>query len=381
MSPARAAETSLSLVGQIYDSALDPALWPSTVRAIREAMDCATAQMFYIDTTCNRMSLLISEGIAQEWLDCQDQHHGEIIIVSRKNTATSFDPDAPLVVSRVLSREDLSQSRYVAEWARPQGLVDVIQVSFVQTPTRLGGVGFGRHERVGEIQDRDVALFRTLIPHLRRAVQIGDLLHMRPIKADILTAALDNLSFGLLVVDSSDHIVHASRAAQKLLDEGVSLLIVNGRLSCPDRAAANRLTQAIRSARTMAPAEAGGYFGINLPSTSDAPCLAHVMPLLSDELRQRAGATAAALVFVTRADNHSLRLDCMAAAFDLSPGEMNVLALLASGRSLVDVAAALGIAESTARTHVKNLHRKTGVERQSELVALIHRLAPPVAGH
>jgi DNA-binding CsgD family transcriptional regulator len=102
-----------------------------------------------------------------------------------------------------------------------------------------------------------------------------------------------------------------------------------------------------------------------------------VMPLLGTMTRSRIGALATAAVFVTQADSRPLRVECLAAAFELAPAELNVLSLIADGMSLVEAASRLGIAESTARTHVKNLHRKLGVERQSELVAVVHRLLGP----
>jgi DNA-binding CsgD family transcriptional regulator len=47
-------------------------------------------------------------------------------------------------------------------------------------------------------------------------------------------------------------------------------------------------------------------------------------------------------------------------------------------RALVEAAAALGIAETTAKTHLSRIFAKTGVSRQAELVALVHRLTPPL---
>ena len=103
------------------------------------------------------------------------------------------------------------------------------------------------------------------------------------------------------------------------------------------------------------------------------------MPLLGTVTRSHIGAQATAAVFITQADSMPLRVECLAAAFELTPAELNVLSLIADGMSLVAAASHLRIAESTARTHVKNLHRKIGVERQSELVALVHRLLGPAS--
>jgi DNA-binding CsgD family transcriptional regulator len=64
--------------------------------------------------------------------------------------------------------------------------------------------------------------------------------------------------------------------------------------------------------------------------------------------------------------------------FGLIPAETRVLERLLRDMSLVAAAAALGIAETTAKTHLSRIFAKTGVSRQPELVALVHRLLPPL---
>ena len=58
--------------------------------------------------------------------------------------------------------------------------------------------------------------------------------------------------------------------------------------------------------------------------------------------------------------------------FGLTPVETRVLERLLRGMSLVAAAAALGIPETTAKTHLSRIFAKTGVSRQPELVALVH---------
>lgn len=56
---------------------------------------------------------------------------------------------------------------------------------------------------------------------------------------------------------------------------------------------------------------------------------------------------------------------------ELSPRELEVLGLLARGRSNVDIQDELFISSNTAKTHVSNIYRKLGVHNRSELFALI----------
>ena len=61
-------------------------------------------------------------------------------------------------------------------------------------------------------------------------------------------------------------------------------------------------------------------------------------------------------------------------AFGLTPGEAQLAAALSSGTTLQDAADELGIGNETARTRLKGVFAKTGVNRQTALIALIARL-------
>jgi DNA-binding CsgD family transcriptional regulator len=57
--------------------------------------------------------------------------------------------------------------------------------------------------------------------------------------------------------------------------------------------------------------------------------------------------------------------------FGLSPGQMALAARIASGESLTDAAKTQQISINTARTHLKRIYDKTGVNSQTALVRLL----------
>ncbi len=67
----------------------------------------------------------------------------------------------------------------------------------------------------------------------------------------------------------------------------------------------------------------------------------------------------------------------VAARYELTPRELDVLKLLARGRTLGVVARELGIAEGTARTHMGHIYAKLDVHRLQELIDLVE--AEPLA--
>jgi DNA-binding CsgD family transcriptional regulator len=67
----------------------------------------------------------------------------------------------------------------------------------------------------------------------------------------------------------------------------------------------------------------------------------------------------------------------VAAAFSLTPAETRLVDSLLAGRTLAETAATLGVAMTTAKTHLENIFQMTGVKRQAELMRLAARAAPP----
>ena len=70
----------------------------------------------------------------------------------------------------------------------------------------------------------------------------------------------------------------------------------------------------------------------------------------------------------------------ISAAFKLTPAELRALLAIVELSSVPEVAAALGVADTTARTHVGRLFEKTGARRQADLVKLVTGYATSLAG-
>ena len=114
-------------------------------------------------------------------------------------------------------------------------------------------------------------------------------------------------------------------------------------------------------------------------SGDDEPArYAHVMPLAGGELRSRLEPEAVAAVFIGAPDVDGAA-EVIAAAFSLTTAETRLIESLLAGHSLKETAATLGIAMTTAKTHLDNIFQKTGVRRQAELMLLSARVAAPAS--
>jgi DNA-binding CsgD family transcriptional regulator len=81
---------------------------------------------------------------------------------------------------------------------------------------------------------------------------------------------------------------------------------------------------------------------------------------------------AAAVAFVADPDRAIDIPDAtLAELYHLTPAESAVVRELVLGRSVEEIAERLGIALSTARTHIKRILSKTETRRQADLIRLI----------
>jgi DNA-binding CsgD family transcriptional regulator len=70
--------------------------------------------------------------------------------------------------------------------------------------------------------------------------------------------------------------------------------------------------------------------------------------------------------------------DALALLYDLTPAELRVFELIATGTTQPEIAHRLGIAPSTVKTHLLRVFAKTGCGRQADLIKLAASMALPL---
>lgn len=371
-----------TIIGAIYDCAIDPARWPSTLRLICERLDFVNAVLAVQPLPTGRTLLSASTGIAPPFLERLSEFGSDVIEQwGGRHVALTLPLDEPAVLSRVnpaacaAGRDD----RYYREWRRPQGLVDTLNLMLVREPDAIGTLSFGRHEDVGLISDREIGLARLLLPHCQRAVAISRMLEVRTLEAASLRDVLDTLSTPIVLTGADLEIVHANLAARELMGRPGAVRAEKGILSTGSAP----VTAALRAAVRNGLADTAEHTAPRLAQrdaaavTSDSHAF-FVMPLRVGALRPAVFVGATAAIFIRpRAQAAVVEGDQFAQIFGLTPAETRVFEQVAAGRTPSETAAALNLRSSTVRTHLLRVFDKTGARRQSELVALVAAMAPP----
>lgn len=373
-------ETFSSLVGTIYDCALDPERWPEALGELRRALDFYNAALTLQAMPSGAILLNKTSGIMPDYLARMPEYASDVVDQwGGADVFKSWPLYEPAVLSRVNDPSNWRDNRYFVEWVHPQGIFDTLAVLVSRDAYSTGSIGFGRHRDSGPIGEDEVTAARLLLPHLQRAIAIGRLLDLRTLAAGTFARTLDAMSAAVVLVGPELSIVHVNAAAEKLLAAGDPIRAEGGRLSALSPATTAALAAAaLQSADDEARIGRRGL-GIPAPRADGSPAVLHVLPMRTGVLRPGLSSGAAAAVFVALAGAlHSAPAEALAALFDLTRAEARVFARIAEGRTVTEVASDLRVGEGTVRTHLVHIYAKTGTGRQADLVRLAASLALPV---
>ena len=366
-----------ALIGGVYDAALEPALWPEALAGLANFVGGPAAGLFSKDASSKTGLVAYGHGIDSHYQKIYFEHY---IKLDPATTGHFFsEVDEPMATVDLVPYDEFLQSRFYLEWAKPQGLVDFIASALDKSVTGVAMFGVFRHERDGVATDETRRRMRLVVPHVRRAVLIGRLIDVKTTEAKNFSGALDSLSAGMVLVDATGRIVHANATGLAMLAHGSPLQGVNGILGTTDPQVDRQFGEIFAAAGTGDLAI--GVKGIAVPMNgrNGVRHVAHVLPLTAGA-RSRTGASyrAVAAVFVREATiDMASPPELVAKAFKLTPTELRIMLAIIEVGGVPEVAVALGIAESTVKTHLGRLYEKTGARRQADLVKIFAGYASP----
>jgi DNA-binding CsgD family transcriptional regulator/PAS domain-containing protein len=381
VSPMREDETLSRLVGDIYDAALDPALWPTVLGRTRDFVRGQTATLFWKDAVSKAGDVFYHDG------GVDDRHvegYFQQYIKFDPTTTAQFFAEVcqPFSTADLLPYQEFVETRFYKEWARPEGQVDFVGAVLEKTATSFALYGVIRHQRDGVADEEARRRVGLIVPHIRRSVLIGKVVELKHAQAESLAEALDSLSAGMFLVDADGRIVHANASGHAMLAKGDVLHAAGGRLLPADPAAERTVHDGFLAAGKGDAAVGTRGIAVPLTAPDGERYLAHMLPLTCGA-RRRAGAACAAVaaLFVHRAalDARS-PLETIARHYRLTPMELRVLLAIVEVGGVPEVAEALGIGETTVKTHLGRLYDKTGAHRQADLVKLVAGYSSPLVG-
>lgn len=181
-----------------------------------------------------------------------------------------------------------------------------------------------------------------------------------------LIGVLDEIDYGVILVDAQARLLHANSCARARLRVADGLRMEAGRLAACQPHEQIELASAILAAASR-----------GLRRLIHVAGLAHAVSVAVVPARAGASGEGGALVMMSRSHVcEPLSTDCFARSHGLTQTESRVLHALCAGQPPADIAADLGVALSTVRTHIGTIRAKTGAPSVRQLLHRVAQLPP-----
>ncbi len=367
-----------ALISDIYDAALEPAHRTDVIEKIAHFTGGHSGGLLSKHSLNNSENLYCYIGADPESLQAYSESYPKLDPTAGSH---SFGVEQVVSAADLVPYEEFRRGRFYREWARPHGWVDVASAVIERSATSCTFLSVVRHEASGMVDDEMRRRMALVIPHVRRALLIGKTINLKQAETACFSDILDGLSAGMILLDANARVVHANAAGSAILDAADFLRAAGGRLVASD-ASVNATLREILVAADGGDAVVG-VKGIALPLTAHdgERYIAHVLPLTSGA-RRHAGLAynAVAALFVRKAALEAFSPpEVIGRMYKLTPTELRVLLAIVDIGGVPEVAAALGVAVTTIKTHLGRLFEKTGVGRQADLVKLVAGFSTPLA--
>jgi len=354
-----------ALIGQVYDAALDPSLWPATMRAICAEFGAAAMTIRGLDYASPQVRFSITTGIPAE---ADAAYRNRYVRTSPSIRYFREHPDLCLVDNHThTGAARLDQDHFQREFL--EGLCGARYTLTACWPTGLAHqavhASLLRTREQGPADVRLAEGYSTLRPHLQRALQVSERVARADARAGAAESLYDLLALGILMISGRGTVVYSNRAAREIADAEDGIGVDSTGLHALRRSEKAWLQRVIEDVISR---ESAVSVEVSITRKSGArPYGLNLVPVRgpSGWLSEHA---VRAIVVISDPERTVTEHGYLAQAFGLTPTEARVLALLCEGKAAREIASTLAIAPATARLHIEHLLKKSGCHRQSDLV-------------
>jgi DNA-binding CsgD family transcriptional regulator len=356
-------------IEKLYAAAADGTQWRQALIEVEDLTGSTGAVLDLIPKTAELAPRTLSGSFSEE--NCAEYARTYQAICPRIRFGVERSRGRTQVDYMFMSEHEMDRDP-VYDWYGTHGLrYHIAGVS--KCSGYIAAFSVQRTRRQGHANERDVALFDLLKPHLSRALSLADQLGTLRSFQRFNSALFQALPQAVFALDGGGIVLLANDAAERLIAACDGLGLEGGRLQATIPAERTSLENSIRSA-TVATGECStGWTRVSRPS-GRLPYAVFVAPLqVADE--ELLAARARALVVVHDPSTHQVPdLDVLKSVYALTDTEARLASAIGGGHSLESAAASLHMQLATARTHLKTIFTKLGVHRQQDLVRILTTL-------
>lgn len=365
------------LVDAIYAAALSPALWSDVLARLADLFHSGFADVFTRSRDGDHACGLV------HGLDAADYDDQFLGLWRKRNVWRNASPvrcAGEVSSTRSLIDVDaLRRSEMYNEYLHPRGLHEGMRLALSVDSDEVQVISVLRPWSRGAFGEAEIALGRSMLPHLRRAAAVTR--HLDGVSFESEVARCGGGDLAVVAFDLAGRPLWFNAAAEAMLAEDAFLTSRGGELIAATPVGTARMRSAVAKA-VCRPAQlrAGGTVRL---STRDGAAHrnAMILPVAGHGAWSRCRPPAA-IAILRQPMAVPDRKAKLSGAFDLTGAEAELAVRLLDGWTLNLIARDTRRSINTVRTHLYHLMGKAGTGRQADLIRLlgdaVREVAAPV---
>lgn len=361
------------IVGRIYDVALNQQGWPALLEDIANTIGAVAGFYAGLDTRREQGAYWYAYRHTHEVQALYNRHF------------LAMDPTLPHLLERPgraicctehITDEVAATHPFYTQFLLPNGIRYVLSAVVSMRGSIVSFFGFQRALQQAPFGAVEAAFMQRLIPHFQKADELTTRMSEIGQAKRVAMAFLDRLTYGVVFVDNIRRIRMTNQKAENWLDRAQVVAAKLGRLSMCSGAEDAVLGQLICSASSamVEHSPQGGSFDSS-DDAGDVRARLVVLPIGNDErLRLDDEEATAAVVIVDAAQHNALAPRFLQDEHGLTTSEIRMAMGLAAGQTIKELSECHNVTPHTVRSHMRNIFRKTGIARQTDLVRLVYRI-------
>lgn len=354
------------LIGELYDAVLDPARFQPAVARADRMLESDLCHIVGITKQGHENLRVFSHGGTESIGDMYASYYSKID--PRRFQMETATVGAAYRCTEFFDENFVSGNEFYQDFLIPQGFRYVIGACLFRSDDANVFVAFNHGAGRPDFTDHEQRFFQRYISHLTRVM--ASLFAHAPVASALASeTALHTLEQGVIALDHGANVVYSNRLAEALMADVLRDQVGNGRLIDSGALALlfrRLLVEGRAPAIQLAPSSGAApvfVSGVRIRNRGDA-----ASPFDGYLARRE---PAVVLIFSLGKHKAVAAPSQLIQIFGLSPAEARLAYELACGMSVNDYAQRYSVSVATARTQLRAVLRKTGEQRQQDLVRML----------
>jgi DNA-binding CsgD family transcriptional regulator len=360
-------------IALLYEAAVNPALWRSSLTRFAEQVGAQAFHMFTWDRRAQHpLMAMVSHDHLFERIRLYDEYFHKV------------DPFLDRLLNRplgqLLASQDLFDDRFVR---RNEYFQDFLISSdfcwaaagVIEVGTNVGAtLALVRSHDNGRFSSEELERAKRLWHHFGRATALFVQTEQLRQKSVLGSHGLEEVEVGIAATDDHGRVVFVNEQAEAMINASGTIVLRSGFLSASDTDLSNRLKAAILNAASASACES---FPVPAAPGRSEDLLLTVAPLRESAPAWTVLVRPSVLILIrSRARLRILGVGQLLQLFPLTPAEARLARALAHGQTPEEYASETGVSIATVRTQLRAVFDKTGTRRQTDLIRLLVSIPP-----